>query len=862
MTHRTVAPVAIAIMLLAAPLCSAALEVESAVCVPDGQFPELLQYFREGWGLTDELGQPRQYTDVVRRGAYVHVVVRNTGDAPLAVGRVLLDGTDLAEQLAPRHEPLRGVGASSYLLNGEELTPPGVRERLDALGAPVWWGVRPHPIPAEGFAEATVRLRMLPDAGRLRVTVEAGEQSVTARVPTNGPPGPRIVGHALDRTMDRLFVYLRGGRFEVAAVRVDGRRATVTAPDDLTAQGGVLPLEMPLRGAWERGSLHCVSVTTAAGRVAATVMRADEPFFALGMWGYRNEGMTLEEMVRDCCETFAEHLFNTHMGMAGAHSGYLNSADGLDLLEETDLRLKADAPNEETVGNERVYARFLLDEPDCSDYRLDSVPWDRRIGASAQGLVRRRDEWRTADPGSMSLLNVDMTFKPENWLTYGQLPDIFAVDPYYQSRLRSAWWDHPARVRQFCTPYYVFAVSEIAREGCQPRPLHVLLNSTSFHGEDRTFRYGTPEEKRIEFYHALAAGARGISYWWFTPYGRHVGCGARDPGAHAMMQELARLNAEARAVSDLLAVGCAAHEPGSADPFAQGQPEWLMARTLLAGSDAAVIVLINRDHASDRQGTAYAPIPTARVTIDLPPWLEAEHCLRIAAGELHPLELTRDGNAATCELADVQLTELLVLADREAIIERVHRRWADLQPRLAAVTGRSYEEWARGRQQAEAEREQAIERRRAELFARYGELAERGSWVEAAERLGTYGYEAERTWNPTDAKYTAQTWWVGRGDVTDDIVKGLGWEPPEPGRWRVAISYVPRGLYRLRVVSAEGEVLAERELGARFPARAEVAEWTVEIPEGASLRFLQLGSDVGGEMWGRVSPLAVFVPAW
>ncbi|MGC9317953.1 MAG: hypothetical protein ACP5KN_07960 [Armatimonadota bacterium] len=846
------------ILLICATTCTAALEVETSAWVPDRQFPELLQYFREGWGITDELGQTRQYTEAVKQGAYLHAVVRNTSDEPAAVQRVMLEGIDLAQQLAPRHAEHRGVRAASFLLNDDDLTPPALRERLQAAGSPVWWMVRPAPIPPGGFAEVVVRLRELPEREPLALAVEASGRSVTATVRRR--VGPAIVSTALAQGMDRLLVYLRGGDFEVTRVNIDGRQVAPSAPGELRSAGGVLALEVPLGEAWERGGFHCVAVATRPGRQTAAVVRALRPDFALGMWGYRNEGLTLEAMVRDCCETFQEHLFNTHMAMAGAHTGYLDSAEGLDLLAETDLRLMVSAPNEATVGSERLYARFLLDEPDCSDYRVDDLPWDQRIGVFAQGLVERQREWTGRDPLTPSLLNVDMTFKPENWLTYGQLPDIFAVDPYYQNRLRDAYWSHPARVRQFCTPYYVFAVAEIARSGCQPAPLHIILNSTSFHAEDRTFRYGTPEEKRIEFYHSLAAGARAISYWWFTPYGQHMGCGARDPGAHAMMQELARLNAEARAVGELLATGCPAHAPGAPDPLASAQPEWLMTRTLLCGTNAAVVVLVNRDHASDREGTVFAPIPRARVQVQLPHWLEATHALRLAAGELTELQLQREDGVATCDLEDVQLTELIVLADRESIVERVRRQWDELQPRLAAVTERSYEAWAAAREAAEQQRQERLEGRRQELFARFLELAEQGSWVEASERMGTYGYETDRIWNPADSRYNAQTWWVGRGEVTDDIVRGLRWAPPEPGRWRVAINYRPKHLYRLRVGRGD-KVLAERLLQGRFPDHTEVADWTVDIPEGAALEFVQLGSDTDGEMWGRVSPHAVFVPA-
>ena len=61
------------------------------------------------------------------------------------------------------------------------------------------------------------------------------------------------------------------------------------------------------------------------------------------------------------------------------------------------------------------------------------------------------------------MLNVDYTFPPFNWRIYGQLPDIFAADPYYQPRLREAFAKSPARAELFAKATYVFAEAAIWR---------------------------------------------------------------------------------------------------------------------------------------------------------------------------------------------------------------------------------------------------------------------------------------------------------------------------------------------------------------------------------------------------------------
>ncbi len=850
---------------IGAPLTVSAqnLHVTSSAFVPDREFPGLLQYFREGWTLKDEMGQTQQYAQSVRPGAYLQVFVRNTGAEAIPVETVRLNGIDLAEQLAPRHGEHRGLRAAHFLLNDETVTPPELRQKLTALGAPVWWQVRPNPIPPGRFAQVTVRLRSLPTEKRLELAVPAkAGRPATARLSSARPASLAIDYVTCTQERDGLLLYLRGDgsrEFSVATVQVDGTQVALAEPAG-QSQYGVLPVALELPESLSYGSFHHVAVRTGDSRVAAAVFRAHDPFLSLGMWGYRNDGLTLEDMVRDCAGAYRDHLFNTHMGMAGSHTGYLESTDGLGMLQEMDLRLMAGAPSSDTARSPQLYSRFLLDEPDVSDYYgADQLPAHQRVGSYAQALVERQREWTAKDPRTLTFLNVDMTFKPENWLTYGQLPDIFALDPYYQNRLRSAYWSHPGWLAQFCHPYYIHAVSEIARSACAPHPLHVLLNSTSYREEERSFRYGTPEEKRIEFYYALAAGAKGISYWWFTPYGRHQGCGAAEPEAFAMMQELARLNAEARALAPSLAVACPATTPGQNDPFASAQPAWLWTRTLFAGTDTTIVVLINRDHASDRVGTVYQPIPKAQVTFRVPPWMQGQGAFRLAGGTCEELKLGRGEDGVTVDLRDLALTEIIVISDEPSLQVEVKRRWEGLRPQLDAVTSRTFEEYAAERNRAAEDRAAEVVRRREELFAKYAPYADR--LVEASERLGTYGVETDDVWNPTNTRHAAQTWWVARDKVEPDMIKGLRWKPQAPGKYRVAISYVPNHDYRVRLVDREGQILSDKIVPRQFPRHSAVVEWPLETPDGAVLEFVQLGEDTRGEMWGRVSPYAYFLSA-
>ncbi len=659
------------------PSLAGELELSSPAFVPDREFPRLIRYVQDGWDLKRGMGEERPYSELVPPGVTLHVIVQNPSKVSVEIDKVLLNGVDLSRHLVPGHREHRGIRAASYLLNDATTTDAKTREHLDRLGAPIWYQVHPNPIPAGGFAELVVRLRRLPDEERLKLGVMGTEgQRAEVHLSRDCPAELSIASVCFSQQIDRVFLFLRRDEekeFKVRSVTVDGADVKRAPGQCWESCGGFLPLELPLGRAWEHGSFHHLGVRTEEGLEVGTVVRARDAFFALGMWGYRNYGNTDEERARDTCTALRDHLFNTHMGMG--HGGTLSKTRGLEMLEQLGLRLMARDPTKETSRSPQLYARFLLDEPDAHEHAIGDLPGHLRVGSYAQGLVGRQRHWTEVDSRTLTLLNVDLTFKPENWLIYGQLPDIFALDPYYQMRLLDVYSRHPGWLAQYCHPYYVYALSEIARFASEPRPLHVILNAVSYQKEGITFRYGTPEEKRIEFYYALAAGAKGISYWWFTPYGTYRGCGADDDGARAMMQEMRRLNAEARAMEPLLATSCPAAAAGSrGDPFLSARPPWLMSRTLFAGPSTAVVVLVNRDHASDRLGTLYEPIPKAPLTFRVPPWLEPAAAFRLAKGQAEKMPWTREGELLQMTLNDIALTELLVITEDPTLEEEVRQR--------------------------------------------------------------------------------------------------------------------------------------------------------------------------------------------
>ena len=668
------------------------LTLVSAAYMPDRAFTNFLSYFSEGWSLKDELGNDKPYYDLVKQGAALRVCLRNRSAKPLDISRVELNGIDLAKHILPKYEERGGMNSASYLLNDAATTPPDVRDALDKLGRPVWYQVRPNPVPAGASTEVTIRLRRVPETRELKIAVgEAGGPLAAVPIRAEQPSQLRLASISFSDAIDRVYIYARredGGDFRVKSVLLDGVEAKLRPGAPTTSSGGILPIEIALSKPWPFGSFHCIEIATDDGQTAASVIRARDAFFALGMWGYRSIGSTGTEQARDTCGAYRDHLFNTHMLMVGGdQSSYMRSIPGMKLLEEMGLRVNTRDPSEENLRSANVYSRFLMDEPDAHDYAVGELPVERRLGSLGQGVVRLQKEWTAVDERNLCLLNIDNTWKPENWLTYGALADITALDPYYPEILISAYRKHPHKLGDSTHPYYVLAASEIARYASEPRPTHVILNSTSYRDKTYEFRFPTPEEKRIEFYYSLAAGAKGISYWWFAPYGECHGCGSNEPEARALMIEMARLNIEARSLEPLLAGSCPAAAPGAkVDPFVSAAPYWLMTRTLLAGTDTAIVLLINQDLASDRVGTVYSPIAKSRVTFKTPPWMRASHVFGFSIDGVTPIAAKAVNGVFNIEIKDIKLAQMLIFTDKPELEAQVAKRCAELQPRLESLS--------------------------------------------------------------------------------------------------------------------------------------------------------------------------------
>jgi hypothetical protein len=266
---------------------------------------------------------------------------------------------------------------------------------------------------------------------------------------------------------------------------------------------------------------------------------------------------------------------------------------------------------------------------------------------------------RAKDPSTAVLLNVDNTYKPENWYVYPQLADIPCHDPYYPGEIDSCYTNFPATFGAHTRPTYVLATAQISQSACQPKPLHTILCSTKYippnaKPGDYIGRFPTPAEKRLEVYYAISAGTKGISYWWFSPSGDCHGCGADEPDARALWKEIGLLGAEVRTGGPIITTSCPLDLPWSASRF-------LTVRCLARGQDTVAVIVVNDNVLCDRVGTVVKACENAKASVQVPSWLSPKDAFEITYDGIKDVTWKPDGGRIAFDLGKLDLSRFIIV---------------------------------------------------------------------------------------------------------------------------------------------------------------------------------------------------------
>jgi len=253
----------------------------------------------------------------------------------------------------------------------------------------------------------------------------------------------------------------------------------------------------------------------------------------------------------------------------------------------------------------------LMEEPDYRDYFRGG------LGSLAAEVLRRADLCAQYAPELPTFVQIDNTYRYDNYRVYGALPDICASNRYALGQ-----GDVAAEVREGCAALRVAA---------QPGPWYFITQffRLGIEGDDRRGRMPTAAEMQLQCYAALAEGAKGIVHYCHSG-DVHGGEGALDKPLWDGMSRLHRVLCQ---LGDVLS-------DGDLTDWAESDSSAVAAAAIARPPTDVVLVLLNRAARSSLEGLSVLPAEEVHVTVHLPPWLQPVALAEADTGRALPYEAT------------------------------------------------------------------------------------------------------------------------------------------------------------------------------------------------------------------------------
>lgn len=545
-----------------------------------------------------------------------------------------------------QNESSRPLQATAFWLDDTPLEV--LRERREAH----WWRLLPQPLPPEAVGEVAIRLAARrKTTPRVRVAFDDGSE-VTADIPLRVVP-IRIETIGFSATGDTVYLVVEnvdGKRRRVGRVWLDAQEVTRQCRLlDRDFRMGVAPIVLRLGRPLTYGSYHVYRVQTSDGAMAACCVRTGDDWVPLGSYGYA---------------TYVEYAQN---GCNGHHSFSPLSKELLDLHAQLVMKavmiIGGSPPADYMRGHPGLFAYSPMDEPDVGDYvEAKGLPHVQRVGYLAMEMERRCQTCRAADPSKMTLLTLNLTYKPANYYIYAPIADWVNPDCYPLTLGQDVQW--------------VYEVVRTARRAAGPRPVSFTFQSCYEEPYDplarakkRFPRPPTPDEIRLMTLYAVAAGARGL-----FAYGHHT---------ERTVTYLHRGSSEFLEVWQ--AIGEVYRELGVVAPLiARAHPTFLAradvplvkVSTLLAGEDGVLLVLINTDYQSLRQTLRVNPT-TVQVQISHLPWQRLRYAWLAERATLRSLPLRQEGSYTRFTLPSLRTAHIVLMSATSSLAEQLQQRYAD-----------------------------------------------------------------------------------------------------------------------------------------------------------------------------------------
>ncbi len=595
-------------------------------------------------------------------GSNVHVYLRNDGTSSASVSDVTLAGYSLKTVIKTSTNSSYN-GASSIYFYWDN--PP--QSIIDA-GEPVWYRADPVTIPAGGVGQVVVRLRYVPKTKPVNLGVRTSAGDVSASIPVDAnAPQLASVGFSQDR--QKVYLHWRrsggGAPTTIKMDDLDVTANTVTVGDPLmTFAESVITLSSAI----SNGSYHVYQGIYSDGTTATGSVRTWAHDFIHATW----YTFPIDDGDTNACKAWIDDCTNRGINavenqMPGALSHFLDSGEGEAYAAARGFG--GIAWNE--VGWDPI-AWFLDDEPDAEEDTFDcgtglNLPCGsgHDTGVLVMKNVAIGEQLRKSNPGIPTTVNMDATLKPDNYYSYGQATDYLQADPYYQARLDDTYHRNQERIPLYENPRdYIYAISSAIRTAAEPNQSHIILYSC----KQTTWPYPTREAKRLEFYYALAGGAKGISYWWFK---LPNGLGSQHPDAMDMWYEVGLLGNEAKTISPLLVTSHPVAMPLTATSN-------VFVKALAAGPDTMILIVVNDGTRHDTTGCHYTQISNATVTATLPTWMQASPtAFEVKPSGLSSVSSSLNNGQLQLALGTLNLTKMIVITTNPTLRATIQQRYEE-----------------------------------------------------------------------------------------------------------------------------------------------------------------------------------------
>ena len=552
--------------------------------------------------------------------ASLHLFLQNSGREPVSVLPPVVDGIDCA----------------SLGRDGKH------------VANVLWYRCRPNPIGAGEIADLTITLAA-PTDNPVTVELSTSSGEKLRKTIRCAPEQIRFQAIRFSRDLRTVDLYMRTSK-PVRRVCMDGREVAKSCKPF----NGIAFTRIELGEPLVANSFHTFEAE-ADGASTAYQIRAIPEEFLIGVYGgaspeniadWKRHGfdhhISFGAASPDQLGMFAEHGMSVGSKYIKEH--LVDRADGsVPLFDEEAAResLKAVAAKPNLVYH------HLVDEPDVCDYYAGRI-----LGATAMELVARGEFFELNDGGRYSFVQIDNTFRPNNYRVYGEITDVLATHRYsLGNHLKSEAGESTVKRLPFFED--MAETLDRFRATNEPKPFFMVPQFFNL-GVGRAGRPPSIDEMRLQCYLMVAGGARGFLHYIHSG-STGGGEGGRTP---ALMDGMTGLNAELRLVGDVVASGTPA--PSG---WAKCSSSNLLPSVVLNG-DRMAVILLNLSHRSSLATFVALPVRGARVDLPIPPWMDASSLEVLPVEGGNSLTVTRDKDGLHITVDEVAVARCLIVRPR------------------------------------------------------------------------------------------------------------------------------------------------------------------------------------------------------